>query len=342
MREIYRSDPLGLHRQIYFIVAVFVLFVVLFDLAAWSFGQEKYPSRPITIVAPFPPGGVADLTARPVAAAMERVLKNPVVVVNKTGAAGAVGMSFVANSKPDGYTLLMALSSISIIPEADKLFDRTPAYTMDQLIPIALISADPTIFVVNADRPWKNVKEFVEDAKRRPGEISYSSSGVYGTLHMAMEMLSHSAGINLKHVPYAGAGPALTAILGGHVDTLASGPAVVIPHIKSGKLRPLAGWGDKRVAALPDVPTFKELGYPEAEFYIWAGVFAPKGTPEPVLTKLRATLRDAVNDPEFKTAMERLETPVTFKQGEDFQRFFDAGARRLAEGVRRVGRVEAR
>ena len=211
--------------------------ILLFGVTAESSAQEKYPDRPITIVAPFPPGGVADLTARPVAAALEKVLKNPVVVVNKTGAAGAVGMSFVANSKPDGYNLLMALSSISIIPEADKLFDRKPAYTMDQLIPIALISADPTIFVVNASRPWKNLKEFVDDAKKRPGEISYSSSGVYGTLHMAMEMLTHGAGINLKHVPYSGAGPALTALLGGHVDTLASGPAVVIPQIKAGKLQ---------------------------------------------------------------------------------------------------------
>jgi tripartite-type tricarboxylate transporter receptor subunit TctC len=159
---------------------------------------------------------------------------------------------------------------------------------------------------------------------------------------MAMELLSQAAGIKLRHVPHAGAGPALTAILGGHVDALASGPAVVLPHIKAGKLRALAGWGDKRVAALPDVPTFKELGYPDAEFYIWAGVFAPKGTPEPVLAKLRAAVREAVNDPEFKAAMDRLETPVTFKQGEEFQRFFDADARRLAEGVRRVGRIEAK
>jgi tripartite-type tricarboxylate transporter receptor subunit TctC len=225
------------------IYLLLIPFVLLFGYFGESAGQDKYPNRPITVVVPFPPGGVADLTARPVAAAMEKILKNPVVVVNKTGAAGAVGMSSVANSKPDGYTLLMALSSISIIPEADKLFDRQPAYTMDQLIPIALISADPTIFVVSASRPWKSVKEFVEDAKKHPGEFSYSSSGVYGTLHMAMEMFSHAAGISLKHVPYSGAGPALTAILGGHVDTLASGPAVVIPHIKAGKLRPLAGWG---------------------------------------------------------------------------------------------------
>ena len=159
-------------------VSLSFLLILLAGVMTGSFAQEKYPNRPITIVAPFPPGGVADLTARPVAAALEKVLKNPVVVSNKTGAAGAVGMAFVANSKPDGYNLLMALSSISIIPEADKLFGRKPAYTMDQLVPIALISADPTIFVVSADRPWKSVKEFVDDAKKRPGQISYSSSGV--------------------------------------------------------------------------------------------------------------------------------------------------------------------
>jgi tripartite-type tricarboxylate transporter receptor subunit TctC len=310
--------------------------------AAVAWAQEPYPTRPITLVAPFPPGGVADLTARPVAAAMEKHLKNPVGVVNKTGAAGAVGMQFVATSKPDGYTLLLALSSISIIPEADKLFDRPPAFTVDQFAPIALISADPTILVVPADKPWKTAAEFIEDAKKRPGQISYSSSGVYGTLHMAMELLSHAAGIKLRHVPYAGAGPALTAILGGHVDALASGPAVVLPQIKAGKLRALAGWGDKRVAALPEVPTFKELGYPDAEFYIWAGVFAPRGTPEPVLAKLRDTLRAAVADPDFKAAMAKLETPIAFKQGTEFAGFFETDARRLAQGVRRVGRIETK
>ena len=305
-------------------------------------GQEAFPSRPITVVAPFPPGGVADLTARPVAAALEKVLKSPVAVVNKTGAAGAVGMQFVATSKPDGYTLLLALSSISIIPEADKLFDRKPAFTVDQFEPLALISADPTVLVVRAESPWKTAKELIDDAKARPGQITYSSSGIYGTLHMAMELLSYGAGVKLRHVPYTGAGPALTAILGGHVDALASGPAVVLPHIKAGKLRALAGWGAERVAALPEVPTFKELGYPEAEFYIWAGLFAPRGTPGPVLATLRDALRQSVADADFKGAMAKLETPITFKQGDEFRQFFDADARRLAEGVRRVGRIETK
>ena len=316
--------------------------LVLTSAGSVAVADETYPSRPITMVVPFPPGGVADLTARPVASALEKVLKQPVAVVNKQGAAGAVGMQSVAVSKPDGYTLLMALSSISIIPEADKLFGRPPAFTVDQFAPVALISADPTILVVRAESPYRTAKDFIDDAKKRPGQISYSSSGVYGTLHMAMELLSQAANVKLRHVPYAGAGPALTAILGGHVDALASGPAVVLPHIKGGKLRALAGWGSQRVAALPDVPTFKELGYPEAEFYIWAGVFAPKGTPEPILAKLREATRVAMMDPAFKGAMEKLETPVTFKQGEEFQKFFDADARRLAEGVRRVGKLEVK
>jgi len=315
-----------------------VLLALALTLPA-AVAAQDFPTRPINIVAPFPPGGQADLMARPTAAAMEKILKNPVVVVNKTGAAGAVGMAYVANSKPDGYNLLMALSSISIIPEADKLFDRKPAYTMDQFAPIALVSADPTILVCRSERPWKSVKELVEDAKKRPDEISYSSSGIYGTLHMAMEMLVHAAGIKLKHVPYGGAAPALTALLGGHVDCMAAGPAVVLPQVKAGKLRPLAGWGEKRIAVLPDLPTLKELGY-NAEFYIWAGMFAPKGTPEPIMKKLRDTVRAAMQDGDFKTAMDKMETPIAYLDAPEFQKFWDNDAKMLSDAIKRVGRIE--
>jgi tripartite-type tricarboxylate transporter receptor subunit TctC len=317
------------------VLVVFGLGLALVAAAA----DEPFPTRPINVVAPFPPGGIADLMARPTAAAMEKVLKSPVVVQNKSGAAGAVGMAYVANSKPDGYTLLMALSSISIIPEADKLFDRKPAYTMDQLVPVARVSADPTILVCLSERPWKTVKELVEDAKKRPGQIAYSSSGIYGTLHMAMEMLVHSAGIQLKHLPTNGAGPALTALLGGHVDCLASGPAVVLPHIKAGKLRALAGWGDTRIAVLPDLPTLKELGY-EAEFYIWAGLFAPRGTPDPIMRKLREAAKQAVQDAGFTSAMAKMETPIGYLDAPEFQKFWDKDAQMLADAIKRVGKIE--
>jgi tripartite-type tricarboxylate transporter receptor subunit TctC len=302
--------------------------------------QEAYPSRSVSVIVPFPPGGVADASARPVAAGLEKLLKQPFVVTNKPGAGGAVGMAQVANSKPDGYTLLLALSSISIIPAADALFDRPPAYRLEQLVPIALLSSDPTVLVVPADSPWQTVKDLVEDAKKRPGEIAYSSSGIYGTLHMAMEMFAHAADIKLRHVPFNGAGPALTNLLGGHVQLLASGPLVVLPHVKAGKLRVLAGWGDKRVEALPDVPTFKELGYKDVEFYIWAGLLAPAGTPEPVLKTLRQSVAKIVKEDEFKTAMANMQTPVDYKDAPEFKAFWDVDAQRLGEAVKRVGKVE--
>jgi len=318
------------------------LLALAMALPAGTAGAEDYPSRPINMVVPFPPGGVADQSGRPLASAMEKVLNQPVVVNNKPGAGGAVGMASVATARPDGYTVLMALSSISIIPEADKLFGRQPAYSMDQFAPVALVTADPTVLVVPADSPWHSVKEFVEDAKKRPHQISFSSSGVYGTLHMAMAMFASAAGIELKHVPFNGGGPALTALLGNHVQALASGPGPVLPQIKAGKLRALASWGDKRIDALPDVPTFKELGYENVEFYIWSGVFAPAKTPEPVLKTLRETVAKAVKEPEFKEAMTKLETPVVYLDAPEFKTFWDKDAKRLAAAVQRVGKVEVK
>lgn len=301
---------------------------------------QSYPDRAITLVAPFPPGGVADQVGRPLGAAMEKLLKQPVVIQNKPGAGGAVGMASVAQARPDGYTLLVALSSISIIPEADKLFDRQPAYTMDQLAPIALLSADPTVMVVRADSPWKSVKDFVEDAKKRPGQIAFSSSGVYGTLHVAMEMFAVAADIKLRHVPFSGGGPAVTALLGNNVQALASGPGPVLAQIKAGTLRPLAGWGDKRIPALPDVPTFKELGYKDVEFYIWAGLFAPKATPAPIINTLRDAVKKAVVDPDFVKTMTNQGSPITYLDAPEFQKFWDNDAARLATAVKKIGKVQ--
>jgi tripartite-type tricarboxylate transporter receptor subunit TctC len=306
--------------------------------AAWA--QDAYPSRPITMIIPFPPGGVADQTARAIITPLEKELKAAIAIRNVGGAGGAVGMGQAANARPDGYTILLALSSISIIPEADKLFGRTPAYTIDQLKPIALLGADPTILVVRAESPWKTVKDLEEAARKEPGKISYSSSGVYGTLHMAMAMFTNAAGVTMKHVPFNGGGPAVTALLGGHVDALASGPGPVLAHIKAGKLRPLANWGTKRIAVLPDVPTFAELGYKDVEFYIWAGLFAPKDVPEPIMTRLREAVKKAAATPEFTAAMEKLGSPVAYLDAPDFAKFWAADAARLAAAVKRVGKVE--
>lgn len=313
--------------------------VVLMLVSAALHGQDAYPSRPITMVVPFPPGGVADLTGRPTAFAMEKTLKQRIIVENKVGAGGAIGMAAVANAKPDGYTVMMALSSISIIPEAERLFDRKSPYEMSQLAPIALISADPTVLVVRSDAPWKTVKDFVDDAKKRPAKINYGSSGIYGTLHMAMEIFAHAADIKLWHIPYTGAGPAVTALLGGQIDALASGPSAIIGHVKGGKLKVLGSWGEKRLDSLPDVPTLKELGY-AAEFYIWSGLFAPVGTPPQIMAALRNAARSAAQDPEFRNAMAKIETPVSYLDAPEFQKFWDRDAKMLGAAVRRIGRIE--
>ncbi len=316
-----------------------LVFLVLLACGALAHAQEAYPSKPITMIVPFPPGGVADITGRPLAAMMERTLKQPVVVVNRTGAGGALGMSQVAKSAPDGYTILMGLSSISIFPVSDRINDKQPSYEMKDFAPIALISSDPTVLVVRADSPYKTLKDFVDAAKANPGKINYSSSGVYGTLHVSMEIFANAAGIKLFHVPYGGGGPAVTALLGGQVEALASGPAAAIGQIKGGKMRALAAWSDKRLALMPDLPTFKELGY-DAEFYIWAGVFAPAATPQPILTRLREAVRAAVNDPDFKAAMDKVATPISYLDAPEFQKFWDNDAKRLAVALEKIGKVE--
>src|SRR5262245_15694387 len=315
-------------------VAVALLFAACAALA-----QAPYPSKPITMIVPFPPGGVADIVGRPLAAQMEKVFKQPVVVTNRAGAGGAVGMAAAAKSAPDGYTILMALSSISIFPVSDRIQGRAPAYEMKDFSPIALITADPTVLVVSADSPWSSLKEFVASAKAYPGQINYSSSGVYGTLHVSMEMFANAAGIKLFHVPYQGGGPALTALLGGQVHALASGPAPAVGQLKAGKVRVLASWSTDRLPLLPDVPTFKELGY-DAEFYIWSGVFAPATTPSPIIDRLRVVVREAANSPEFKDAMEKVQTPVKYLDAPGFRTDWERDAARLKVALEKIGKVE--
>jgi len=308
-------------------------------LAPAAFAQSDYPNKQVTMVVPFPPGGVADITARPLADVLGRILKQPVIVENKSGAGGGVGMQYVARAKPDGYTILMALSSISIIPEADKVLGRDPMYQLNQLVPIARFTADPTVLAVRADGPYKSVKDLVEAARKSPGSIPYGSSGNYGTMHVPMEMFNGAANVKMLHVPFTGAGPAVVALLGGQVEALSTGPSSVMGHIKGGKVRVLATWGESRHPALPDVPTLKELGY-DAQFSQWTGLFVPAGTPEPIVAKLREAAKFAVDDATFQSALAKVETPIQYLDQPRFKTFWDADAHKLADAVKRIGKVE--
>jgi tripartite-type tricarboxylate transporter receptor subunit TctC len=305
--------------------------------AAWSQGWPA--DKPITMIVPFPPGGVADTVARPVAEALGKELKQTIVVENRVGAGGALGIGAAARAPADGYTLLLSLSSISILPEADKILGRKAAFALKDFKPIARFTADPTVLVVRADAPWKTVGEFVAYAQANPGRLNFGSSGNYGTMHVPVEMLKARAGIFMTHIPYTGAGPAVLALLGGQVDAVASGPSTVAQQIKAGKLRALAHWGDKPLQALPDVPSLKQAGYPVA-FAQWSALFVPAGVPDEVVQKLRAAARKVAADPTVVATINRAGSPIEYLDAPEFQAYWNQDAAVMVDAVRRIGKVE--
>jgi tripartite-type tricarboxylate transporter receptor subunit TctC len=307
--------------------------------AVFSASAADFPDHTVTMIVPFPPGGVADTVARPVAEAMGRDLGQPVIIENKAGAGGGIGMGQVAKTKADGYTILLSLSSYTVLPEADRILGRAPLYQLDQLKPIARFTADPTVFVVRADAPWKTWAEFAAAARANPGKYTYGSSGNYGTMHVPMEMLLASAGLRMTHVPYTGAGPAIVGLLGGSIDAVATGPATIVQQVNAGKLRALAQWGNVRLAALPDVPTFHELGT-NVDYAQWSGLFVPAATPEPVVKRLRDAARAAANDERVKQVMITAGSPIQYLDTPEFQRYVDADAGKMADVVKRIGKVE--
>ena len=234
----------------------------------------------------------------------------------------------------------MSLSSLVVLPEADRIMGRAPAYEVSQFTPVARVLADPTLLAVPAAAPWKTLAELIDDAKKRPGIIPYGSSGTYGTLHVSMEMFASAAGIKLLHVPFQAAGPAVKALLGGEVQALASAPGVLKAHVDAGTVRVLANWGAERIASFPDLPIFKELGLADVEFYIWAGLFAPKDVPEPIVTRLGEAMKTAMALAETTKAFEAAGSPPAYLDADAFQRFIEADGSRLIAAVKRIGKVE--
>ena len=302
--------------------------------------QDSYPSRPITIINPFPPGGASDVVTRPLAGVLETIVKQPCVIETKAGAAGAVGAQFAANAKPDGYTLHSHITSISGFAQVDRLFGRQPKFTNADFIPLARFVADPCVLIVNDQQPYKALKDLVDDAKKRPNEIIFSSSGLYGALHIPTALFMKAAGnLQLRHLPTNGGGPALTALLGNNSQVLVSSVSACLAQIKAGKARPLALFGAKRSKALPDVPTLNELGY-DVEYYLWVGMFAPKGTPEAIVATLREALKKAALTDQFKTALTNLGQELDYMDQPEFAKFWEADAKRIESAIHHIGRVQ--
>jgi tripartite-type tricarboxylate transporter receptor subunit TctC len=302
-----------------------------------AFAQEAFPTRPVTIVNAFPPGGLNDLVTRPLATALEPVLKQPVLVETKAGAAGQIGAQFAAAAKPDGYTVLSHNNGISGYAEVDRLFGRPVKTTRADFIPLGRLIADPMLLLVNDQQPFKTAKEFIE-AARQTNTLVFSSGGLYGASHLPLAYLEKATGpLKLRHLPTAGGGPAIVAILGNNAQVTTQSVSATLQHVKAGKLRPLASFGAKRSAVLPDVPTLKELGF-DVEYYLWVGIFAPKGTPPAIVTTLREAIGKAVQSASFKTALTNAGQQPAYLDGPDFQKFWDADGKRTDDAVISIGK----
>jgi tripartite-type tricarboxylate transporter receptor subunit TctC len=302
--------------------------------------QEKYPAHAITMISPFPPGGVSDTITRPLDAALEAAFKQPVVLENKTGAAGAVGAQYVAAAKPDGYTLLSHIVSISGFAAVDKLFGRQPKFTNADFIPICRVVADPIVMIANKDLPYRTLKDLVADARANPDKVIFSSSGLYGASHIPTVIFAKSAGnLQMRHLPTNGGGPAVTAVLGGNVSFFMSPTSIALSHIRAGKVQALAVSSGKRVKALADVPTFKELGY-DLEYYFWVGMFAPKGTPTPIISTLRDGFDKAAHSKQFLDTLENLGQELAYMDQPEFAQFWAVDAKRQEDAINAIGRVQ--
>lgn len=330
------------HHKAGILLSVLLAAVSLYSQHVFSqsvTSDDAWPSRPISMIIPFPPGGVATVVGRPISEGMSKNLEKPIIMENKPGAGGGIGNAYVAKAKPDGYNVLFAMSSVSTIPETDRIAGKSASYTTNQLRPIGRITSDPVVIVVRGDAPWKTMREFIADAKKNPGKFNFSSSGNYGTMQLPMEMLKTNQNIFVVHIPYGGAGPAVLAVLSGEVDIVASGPSTVVQNVKAGKLRALAHTGDARLAALPDVPSLKELGIP-VEYNQWTGIFVPKSTPDPIVKKYRDALRAAVNDNSIRAIIGNAGSPIDYLDEPEFQAFWDKDIVKMNEVVRKIGKLD--
>jgi tripartite-type tricarboxylate transporter receptor subunit TctC len=315
-----------------------ILFAALVAATA-SAGAQDYPTRAITITVPNPPGGMNQIHAQPLSAVLEKLTGQPAPIINRAGGVAAAGTAYVANQKPDGYNILVTTPNSFLVIEKDKLFGIKSPYSLDGLAMIALLSADPLFLTVHPSLPVKTVKELVALAKTKPNEIVYSSSGLYGIVHVPIEMFLQATGLKMRHLPTTGGGPAITQALGGHSQVTAGGLAAVYPYIAPGKLRAIANMGGKTAASLPNVPTLRSMNL-DVEAYLWVGLFTTGGTPAPILNRMREIIGKVANDPVFKQALENVQVVPDYRDAPEFKKFFDADYQRLAAAVKKIGRIE--
>ncbi|MBI4191459.1 MAG: tripartite tricarboxylate transporter substrate binding protein [Betaproteobacteria bacterium] len=294
-----------------------------------SFAAD-YPTKPINLTVGQVPGGNTDTQARTFADTAGKILGQPVVVVNRSGATGMVGATAVAQATPDGYTLLVMSKELVLYMGWQIANDRKTPVTRRDFVTIGLLSGGGPLLVVPADSPYKSLDDLIADAKAKPGQLAYSSAGLYGSTHLPGIIFERASGLKFRHIPSGGGGPAVTAAVGKHVDFTFSYPAVALPLIQGKKLRALAVIQAKRLRAAPNFSTLKELGI-DAEFSSWIGVVAPVKTPKPVVDKLRAVLKEVVGSKTFVDRIETMGAEINPLVGEGMAKLWNVEAAKIAE-----------
>jgi len=295
---------------------------------------QDYPARPIKVIVPFSPGGAVDGPMRVIAEQLGKRLGQQVVIENKPGAGATIGTELVARAAPDGYTLLLASQTNAI---SATLYTKLAYDPIEDFAPISLLGREPGVLVVNPALPVKTFAEFIAYVKERPGQIDYASSGNGSGQHLFAALLASSTGLKMNHIPYKGSGQATTDLLGGQVMVSIPGTAGMVGHIKAGKLRALAVTGSKRSPQLPDVPTVMDSGVPGFEAYVWMGLLAPKGTPQPIIDRLYRELVPVLASPEVKTYMATAGIEIVGSTPAEFGQFFRSEKELWAKVVRETG-----
>jgi len=307
-----------------------ILFIALsLVIVALSFAAD-YPTKPITLINPMPPGGTLDIQARAFASVAEKMLKQPIVVIYKTGATGMVGGLAGSQAAPDGYTLTVGSVNLTNAVQWEIANGRKPPFTRHDFTCIGSFTMSPTLLIVPADAPYKTLADFIVDAKARPGQMAFCSGGLYGMSHLPVEIFARAAGLKFRHVPYSGGGPCLTAVVGKQVDFGAQYPPTTLPLVRGKKLKVLAVIGAKRRKSIPDVPTVKESGI-DAEYYGWVGILAPLKTPKPIVDKLRDVTRRVAEDKTFIDLIEQPGDEVSFLNGEALAKYLDVESAKIGK-----------